>query len=192
MAIHPKDRLPRVQHIPIRFVRFSGAALTQGLAVHEIEKVSVTLTTPAKTVADCFKYRNKIGIDVAVEALRDCLTTRGRHGALSVQRGRHLALRRNLSRGERDAALPGRVGMSDSLAASVRQRLLNVSRARGDEFQLLLTHYAIERLLYRLSQSAAGDRFLLKGAMLFNLWTEHLHRPTRDLDLSGEGSPSAE
>ena len=73
MAIHPKDRLPQVAHIPIRFVRFSGDALTEGTEEHEIEKVSVSITTPAKTVADCFKYRNKIGSDVAIEALRACL-----------------------------------------------------------------------------------------------------------------------
>lgn len=82
--------------------------------------------------------------------------------------------------------------MNDSLTASVRQRLLNLSQARNYEFQLTLTHYAIERLLYRLSQSTAGDGFLLKGAMLFNLWTGELHRPTRDLDLSGQGDPSTD
>lgn len=73
MAIHPKDRLPQVAHIPIRFVRFSGDALIEGVEAHEIEKVPVPITTPAKTVADCFKYRNKIGIDVAIEALQACL-----------------------------------------------------------------------------------------------------------------------
>lgn len=82
--------------------------------------------------------------------------------------------------------------MNEHLAASVRQCLLNLSRTRGDEFQLILTHYAIERLLYRLSQSEAGDRFLLKGAMLFNLWVEQPHRPTRDLDLSGQRDPASE
>lgn len=76
-------------------------------------------------------------------------------------------------------------------AASVRQRLLNLSRQTGEDFQLLLTRYAIERLLYRLSCSPHGSRFLLKGAMLFALWTGRMHRPTRDLDLLGFGDASA-
>lgn len=81
--------------------------------------------------------------------------------------------------------------MSENLAASVRHRLLNLSRARQEDFNLLLTHYAIERLLYRLSQSPVSERFLLKGAMLFSLWTGQQHRPTRDLDLAGRGDSSA-
>ena len=58
------------------------------------------------------------------------------------------------------------------LAASVRQRLYDLSRRRGDTFQLVLTHYAIERLLYRLSRSPHADRFVLKGAMSFSVWRE--------------------
>jgi predicted transcriptional regulator of viral defense system len=72
MAIDRKARLPRVDYPPMRFVRFSGEALTAGVDEHQIEGVSVPIYAPAKTVADCFKYRNKIGLDVALEALRDC------------------------------------------------------------------------------------------------------------------------
>jgi len=61
-----------VDHPPIRFVRFSGAALTGGVQHKKIEGVEVKFYNPAKTVADCFKYRNKIGLDVALEALREC------------------------------------------------------------------------------------------------------------------------
>lgn len=57
---------------PLNIVRFSGKALTEGVEEHTIEGVTVKIYSPAKTVADCFKYRNKIGVDVAVEALRDC------------------------------------------------------------------------------------------------------------------------
>lgn len=57
---------------PLNIVRFSGQALTEGVEEHTIEGVTVKIYSPAKTVADCFKYRNKIGVDVAVEALRDC------------------------------------------------------------------------------------------------------------------------
>jgi predicted nucleotidyltransferase component of viral defense system len=71
-----------------------------------------------------------------------------------------------------------------NLTASVRQRLMNVARARHEEFGLVLTRYGIERLLYRLSQSEYRSAFVLKGALLFELWTKRPHRPTRDLDLA--------
>lgn len=72
MAIDVKARGPKEDIIPLRIVRFSGKALTAGVEAHSIEGVSVRVYKPAKTVADCFKYRNKIGLDVAIEALRDC------------------------------------------------------------------------------------------------------------------------
>lgn len=77
-------------------------------------------------------------------------------------------------------------------AASVKQRLLNLHRKTGEDFQLLLTRYAVERLLYRLAGSAHAQAFVLKGAMLFALWTGKLHRPTRDLDLLGFGGSDDE
>ena len=77
-------------------------------------------------------------------------------------------------------------------AASVRQRLLNLSRQSGEDFQLLLTRYGVERLLDRLARSEHASQFVLKGAMLFTLWTGELHRPTRDLDLLGFGDSSPE
>lgn len=79
-----------------------------------------------------------------------------------------------------------------NLSASVRQRLTNLARARGEAFQTLLTRYALERLLYRLSQSEDADRFLLKGALLFLLWSDTPHRATRDIDLLGSGSLAVE
>lgn len=69
-----------------------------------------------------------------------------------------------------------------NIAASVRDRLLALARERGEDFQLLLTQYGLERFLYRLSQSGYRDRFILKGAMLFMLWGDQPHRPTRDVD----------
>jgi predicted transcriptional regulator of viral defense system len=72
MAIDMKARRPRASYPPIRFVRFTGKALTEGVKHHRIEGISIRVYVPAKTVADCFKYRNKIGLDVAIEALRDC------------------------------------------------------------------------------------------------------------------------
>lgn len=70
-----------------------------------------------------------------------------------------------------------------NVAASVRQRLLNIAREQGEEYQLLLSRFAVERFLYRLSRSRYSDRFLIKGAMLFYIWQQEIHRPTRDLDL---------
>jgi predicted nucleotidyltransferase component of viral defense system len=77
-----------------------------------------------------------------------------------------------------------------NLAASVRQRLLNLSKERNEVFDLVLTQYANERFLYRLASSKYGDQFVLKGAALFVAWTGRSHRPTRDLDLLGYGDPS--
>lgn len=66
------------------------------------------------------------------------------------------------------------------LSASIRQRLLNRARERGEDFQLILNQYAVERFLYRLSRSPYADQFVLKGAMLFAAWKEVSHRPTRE------------
>jgi predicted nucleotidyltransferase component of viral defense system len=76
-----------------------------------------------------------------------------------------------------------------NLGASVRARLQNISRQRNQAFQLVLTHYVLERLLYRLSQSRHRDRFVLKGAMLITKWFTDPLRPTQDLDLLGFGDP---
>jgi predicted transcriptional regulator of viral defense system len=70
LAIDRKAALPRLKYPPVRIVRFAKPALTQGIEEHRLEGVLVRLTAPARTVVDCFKYRNKIGLDVALEALR--------------------------------------------------------------------------------------------------------------------------
>ncbi|MCB1103351.1 MAG: nucleotidyl transferase AbiEii/AbiGii toxin family protein [Cephaloticoccus sp.] len=69
-----------------------------------------------------------------------------------------------------------------NLPASVKARLLTTAQQRGDTFNQVLVRYGVERLLYRLSQSAHRDKFLLKGAMLFAVWDDTLPRPTRDVD----------
>jgi len=73
MAIAHKARRPRADYPPMRIVHFSGEALSYGVKEKKIEGMIVRVFNPAKTVADCFKFRNKIGLDVAMEALRDCL-----------------------------------------------------------------------------------------------------------------------
>ena len=79
-----------------------------------------------------------------------------------------------------------------NVGASVRARLLARARAEKADYQILLTRYALERLLYRLSVSAHRDRFILKGAMLFATWLHDPFRPTRDLDLLGYGANDTE
>jgi predicted transcriptional regulator of viral defense system len=76
VALDRKARYPKVDYLSLRVVRFSGAALQEGQQQHVIEGVLVCIYNPAKTVADCFKYRNKIGLDVAMEALREAWRNR--------------------------------------------------------------------------------------------------------------------
>lgn len=76
VAIDRKARRPRITSPSVRIIRFSGRALTAGIEQHSIEGVPVRLYSAAKTVADCFKYRNKIGLDVAIEALKDTVKQR--------------------------------------------------------------------------------------------------------------------
>lgn len=73
-------------------------------------------------------------------------------------------------------------------AASVRARLLNTAKAQNVDFNQVLVRFALERMLYRLSESSHADRFLLKGALLFTLWYDMPHRATRDADLLGLGA----
>lgn len=74
-----------------------------------------------------------------------------------------------------------------NLAASIHQRLLNISREEKEDPNHVLIRYGIERFLYRLSRSGLANHFVLKGAMLFSVWTERKYRPTKDVDFSGYG-----
>jgi predicted transcriptional regulator of viral defense system len=71
LAIPNKARAPKLEYPPLRIMRFSGAALTEGIEDHQVDGVTVRVTNVARTVADCFKFRNKIGLDVAMEALQE-------------------------------------------------------------------------------------------------------------------------
>lgn len=79
-----------------------------------------------------------------------------------------------------------------NMADSVRQRLLNVAKERREDYQLILTRYSLERLMYRLSCSQYRGEYVVKGAMVFSLWNDEPHRATRDLDLLGHGSNDLE
>ena len=81
--------------------------------------------------------------------------------------------------------------MSANRGASVLARLLNLAKQRGDDYNLLLNRFALERLLCRVAASSHTNRFLLKGALLFSLWYDQPHRPTRDADLLGFGPDDA-
>jgi len=71
IAINRQTRIPRAKDLPVKIVRFSGSPMTEGIEEHEIEGVRVRVFNIAKTIADCFKFRNKVGLDVALEALNE-------------------------------------------------------------------------------------------------------------------------
>src|SRR5713101_2230103 len=79
-----------------------------------------------------------------------------------------------------------------NVAASVRERLLNRARTEGEEFNFVLRRYFFERFLYRLGESSVSERFILKGAMLLQLWAEQPYRATIDLDLLRKGATDRE
>lgn len=79
-----------------------------------------------------------------------------------------------------------------NLPASVRQKLTNLARERNVDFGLTLVKYGLERILFRLSRSRHRDVFILKGALLFELWTEQRYRPTRDADFLAHGHNAPE
>lgn len=85
IALPEKARRPRLDYPRLRVARFSGASLTEGIEAHHVEGVEIRVYSAAKTVADCFKFRNKLGVDVAVEALRD-FSRRRRGGATELAR----------------------------------------------------------------------------------------------------------
>ena len=76
IALDRRARTPRLEALPVHIVRFSGPMLRYGIEERRVQGVAVRITSPARTVVDCFRYRNKIGIDVALEALKDSLRTR--------------------------------------------------------------------------------------------------------------------
>lgn len=76
IALDFKARKPKVRDLPIRVVRFSGRMRSVGVQTRQVQGIPIRITSPARTVVDCFRYRNKIGIDVALEALRDAFHSR--------------------------------------------------------------------------------------------------------------------
>lgn len=156
IAVDQKARRPAVSYPPLRIIHLSGKAFTSGIEDHgvEVEGINVRVYCPAKTVADCFKFRNKIGTDVALEALRGY---RRKYRSGMDELWRYAKVVRVTS----NATISGGPWMSPTkprkVAASVRQKLTNLSKQRGEEFQFVLSEYAIERLLYRISRSQHSE-----------------------------------
>ncbi len=88
VAIHKDAKRPRVDYPPIRVFWFTGRALTAGIETHELDGVPVRIFNPAKTVADCFKFRNKLGLDIALEALHEVRRSRLATVAEMVEMGK--------------------------------------------------------------------------------------------------------
>jgi len=143
IALPEKARRPRLDYPRLRIARFSPAALSEGVEQHRVEGVTLRVTSPAKTVADCFKYRNKVGIDVAVEALRD-FSRKHRGGANDLAR-----FARIVPGVARHATVSGcdRMTGRANLSASVLARLLN----RGQGIRRRLSNPADELLPGALS-----------------------------------------
>ncbi len=76
IGVHRKSRKPTTNGLPVRVVRFSGPMLRYGIETRDIQGVRINITSPARTVVDCFRYRNKLGLDVATEALGDAVRSR--------------------------------------------------------------------------------------------------------------------
>jgi Nucleotidyl transferase AbiEii toxin, Type IV TA system len=79
-----------------------------------------------------------------------------------------------------------------NIPASIRQKLLNLARERDEDFGLILAKYGLERILFRISKSKYREVFILKGALLFEIWTKQPYRPTRDADFMAKGDNSPE
>ena len=145
-------------------VRFSKHSLAFGQEAHEIEGVPARIFSVAKTAVDCFK----IGLDTTLEALRECLKQRKATtadlgaGAKVCRVANHHATVHGGSR-----LKPGKLC---NVAASVRQKLLNIGMRQAEDFGLVLTRYAGAATIP--PKPIRCDQFILKGAMLFQIWTD--------------------
>ena len=147
LAIPHKARPPRVSGVRVRLLRFSGAAWAHGVQETRFEGVPARITSPARTVVDCFRFERLIGREAALEALYDALRLRKVTTAEAGPHASGTALA-SAHRGPGDQA-----AMTRDRAASVKARLLGRAKAKGERFELLLVRYACERFLYRLVAS---------------------------------------
>ena len=164
VAIPRGAEKPRIDYPPINVYWFSGEAFAAGIETPTVDGRTIRVYSAEKSVADAFKYRNKIGMDVALEALR---TWRGQRRANAE---RLLEYARTCPSRTRRTSLPRGRGMTKNVAASVRARLAQQAKTSNRPFQEVLQYYGLERFLYRFSRSQHRDRFLLKGALMLRVW----------------------
>ena len=170
IAIPHKARTPRLPELPVKVVRFSGASLRYGVESAVFEGVPARITSPARTVVDCFRFRRLVGKDVALEVLGDALRERKGERRRDLARGRGLPREVAGRPGAGGAVTMSSLREIRDVPASVHQRLRNLARDQGVDFNRVLQRYAAERFLYRLSVSGEVDRFTLKGAALLWVW----------------------
>ena len=180
---------PHLTHPPIKTYRFTGEAFSEGVETHELDGVIVRIYSPEKTLADCFKSRNKVGLDTVVEAVR---FYRERKPVQVDELMRYAAICRvkkiirPLPRGD---SLMAR--NTKNTAASVHQRLLDKARESARPFNEFLQHFAIERFIYRLSrESACGPIHSQGGLDVFGVERTG-SRPAMDIDLLGESTTAS-
>jgi hypothetical protein len=172
LAITRTDRPSRNTQPPMRFVRFSPRRMTHGVTIHPIEGVGVPITDPAYTVIDMFRYRGVVGLLLAIEGLKEALGTRTATPAelakIAIEE-RAWGVRDPISRHSHMTAKPP----PRNIGASVRQRLLNLTRAGGPPFNILLTRYvlavaAVEPSDCRRSLSTQALYFILATKIGFS------------------------
>ena len=178
VAIARGTEMPRIDYPPVQVYRFSERSFASGVQNHVVDDTDVRIYSQEKSVADAFKYRNKIGMDVALEALKGWRGTRGASIDELLEQARACRVERIMP------PVPGGPVMK-RLAASVHARLANQARDRHRPFAELLQYYGLERFLYRLARSPHRERFILKGALMLRVWGAPESRPTRDIDLLG-------
>ena len=189
VAVPRNARMPSLAYPPVHAYKFSTEAFECGIEKHQIDGVNVRIYSVEKTLADCFKYRNKLGMDVVLEALKLYRS----HRKLNMD-----ALQKYARICRVEKIMKPYLG-SDSvsklprnIAASVRQKLKNRAAQDNRPFAELLQYYSMERFLYRLTQSKHSDRFILKGALMLRIWQSPefstQSRPTMDIDMLGKTS----
>jgi hypothetical protein len=176
MAVERTAWLPKIVDVPFRAFRFSGKAFSEGIEEHIVQGVKLRVYCKAKTVADVFKYRNKLGLETAMEALKSLVNEPG------IPCRRTVGLLQNLPRRENRDALPGSAAVTSNSTSRIVQ-LRRRAKESGRTVSEILQYHAMERFLYRLGQSKHRDAFVLKGAMLLRAWDKETARPTRDIDL---------
>jgi hypothetical protein len=142
IALPRHSQIPKIDGIPVRVLWYSESSFSSGISAVSIDGVvPVRIYSPEKTIADRFKYRNEIAIDVAIEGLRTYRERKRKPDFKAVFR-----FRENQSGGTSHARVPGLPPLNGrDIGASVRQRLLNQARAKARPFQELLQYFAMER-----------------------------------------------